>query len=398
VTSSGLFSFAAAGPIATELGGLIVGTGEVGSSIQGWSVDVSADGNIIVSGSYTDNSNAGAAWIFEKNGSTWIQQGTKLTGSDAIGPARFGNSVAMSADGSIVVVGGPFDNGQQGAVWVFSKVGSAWVQQGSKLVGTGAVGNARQGSSVAISGSGNTIVVGGPRDNSSEGAFWIFERSGVTWVQQGTKLRGTGSGSAAQQGLAVSISADGMTIAASSLADSNGEEAAWIFAKNGSTWAQQGSKLMGTGAAAPPADFGSAIDLSADGSTLVVGGRWDNSNIGATWIFNRVGTTWSQQGSKLVGTGVTGATALQGWSVAISADGNTVLVGGAEDASDTGAFWVFVRTTGVWAQSGLKKTSITAGSNNSFGQALNLSLDAKTAVISAPFMNSGIGGFLVFTP
>ena len=61
-----------------------------------------------------------------------------------------------------------------GAAWVFTRSGGVWTQQGSKLVGTGAVGTAEQGCSVALSADGNTAIVGGPGDNSGAGAAWVF--------------------------------------------------------------------------------------------------------------------------------------------------------------------------------------------------------------------------------
>jgi hypothetical protein len=73
---------------------------------------------------------------------------------------------------------------------VSPKLGLAqFAQQGAKLVGTGAVGNARQGS-VAVSADGNTAIVGGAGDNSGVGAAWVFTRSGGVWTQQGSKLVG----------------------------------------------------------------------------------------------------------------------------------------------------------------------------------------------------------------
>jgi hypothetical protein len=53
--------------------------------------------------------------------------------------------------------------------------------------------------------------------------------------------------------------------------------------------------------------LGFFVSLSADGNTLAVGGTGDNSGIGATWIFIRTNGTWTQQGNKLVGTGYSGA-------------------------------------------------------------------------------------------
>jgi hypothetical protein len=83
------------------------------------------------------------------------------------------------------------------------------------------------------------------------------------------------------------------------------------------------------------------VSLSADGNTLAVGGSNDNGAVGATWIFIRFGSTWTQQGIKLVGSGVPNS-AYQGSTVSFSADGNTLAVGGPRDVSNLGATWIFV--------------------------------------------------------
>jgi hypothetical protein len=113
----------------------------------------------------------------------FTQQGPKLVGTGAVGQAHQGGSVALSADGNTAIVGGNSDNGGNGgAAWVFTRSGGVWTQQGNKLVGTGAVGQATQGNSVALSADGNTAIVGGPNDNGSTGAVWVFTRSGGVWT------------------------------------------------------------------------------------------------------------------------------------------------------------------------------------------------------------------------
>lgn len=82
---------------------------------------------------------------------------------------------------------------------------------------------------------------------------------------------------------------------------------------------QQGSKLIGTGNVGLPVYQGSSIAISADGNTAIVGGSNDNSQLGAAWIYTRNGGVWIQQGNKLVGTGNVGINVFQGVSVAISA-------------------------------------------------------------------------------
>jgi hypothetical protein len=71
-------------------------------------------------------------------------------------------------------VGGDGDNVNTGAAWVFIRNNGVWTQQGSKLVGTGAVGKAHQGISVALSADGNTAISGGESDDSGVGAAWVF--------------------------------------------------------------------------------------------------------------------------------------------------------------------------------------------------------------------------------
>ena len=127
---------------------------------------------------------------------------------------RQGNSVSLSADGSTALVGGNGDNNSTGAAWVYNipSPPKYHSQQGGKLVGTGAVGAAQQGQSVGISADGNTVIIGGNRDNNFAGAAWMFTRSGSVWNQQGSKLMGTDvGGNPANLGQSVSLSADGNT-------------------------------------------------------------------------------------------------------------------------------------------------------------------------------------------
>ncbi len=113
-------------------------------------------------------------WVWTRSGGVWTQQGTKLVGSGAVGNAYQGYSVSLSADGNTAMVGGYLDNVDAGAAWVWTRSGGVWTQQGSKLVGTGAAGAAEQGISVSLSADGNTAMVGGYLDNAGAGAVWVF--------------------------------------------------------------------------------------------------------------------------------------------------------------------------------------------------------------------------------
>ena len=157
----------------------------MGSAQQGQSVSLSADGNTAIVGGPGDNNSetyaAGAAWVWTRSGGVWTQQGTKLVGSGAVGivgsggvNASQGFSVSLSADGNTAIVGGVSDSSQAGAAWVWTRSGGVWTQQG-KLVGTGSVsGTVWQGQSLSLSGDGNTAILGGPYDNANAGAAWVF--------------------------------------------------------------------------------------------------------------------------------------------------------------------------------------------------------------------------------
>jgi hypothetical protein len=170
-----------------------VGTGAVGAA--GYSVALSADGITAIVGGPFDNGGAGAAWVFTRSGGG--QQGSKLVGTGAVGGAEQGSSVALSGDGNTAIVGGPADNpdsiNDTGAVWVYTRSGGVWSQQGNKLVGTGAVGQAQQGSSVALSADGNTAIVGGPADNSDAGAAWVFSLLPALQVMPTTDMVAAGN-------------------------------------------------------------------------------------------------------------------------------------------------------------------------------------------------------------
>ncbi len=305
------------------------------------SVALSADGNTAIVGGFGDNGRS------VRRGSTRAAAGSGPSKAPSwSAPERWetpskASSVALSADGNTAIVGGAGDNNNAGAAWVFTRSGGVWTQQGPKLVGTGAVGGAQQGFSVALSADGNTAIVGGLTDNGNAGAAWVYTRSGGVWTQQGPKLVGTGAVGNAAQGESVALSADGNTAIVGGHFDNSSAGAAWVYTRSGGVWTQQGNKLVGTGAVGTALQ-GFSVSLSADGNTAIVGGFTDNSNAGAAWVYTRSGGLWTQQGSKLVGTGAVGA-ALQGYSVSLSADGNTAIVGGQQDNSQAGAAWVFVQ-------------------------------------------------------
>ena len=369
---------------------------------QGCSVALSADGNTALVGGPDDNSGEGAAWVFTRSGTTWTQQGPKLVGTGAAGDADQGAQRGAVGRREHGARRRPRDNGGMGAAWVFTRSGTTWTQQGPKLAGTGAVGARRpglergavgrrehradrrlrrqrrrgggvgvhalgddldpagpkarrhrrrrrtpiQGVSVALSGDGNTALVGGIRRQRRRGGGVGVHALGDDLDPAGPKARRHRRGRPRRPGLERGAVGRREHRAGRRPGDNGDVGAAWVFTRSGSTWTQQGPKLVGSG----------AIGTAARAQRGAVGRREHRAGRrlrrqrrGAAWVFTRSGSTWTQQGPKLVGSGAVGD-ASGGSSVALSGDGNTALVGDPVDNPHTphgtpgaGAVWVFVR-------------------------------------------------------
>ncbi|HWO23288.1 MAG TPA: DUF4215 domain-containing protein [Kofleriaceae bacterium] len=335
----------------------------------GSSVALSADGSTLAVGAdweasaatgigsnQADNSaqGAGAVYVFTRSGSTWSQQ-AYVKASDTHAEDYFGHSVALSADGSTLAVGAYghdviIPNADYGAVFVFTRSGTAWSQQ--KMFWRHILnGKDYFGSSVALSADGSILAVGVP----GAAAVDLFTRSGTTWNRQ-TYILASNTDENDNFGSSVALSADGSTLAvgaywedsaATGIGGNQADNSAgnsgavYVFTRSGTTWSQQAYvKASNTG---EDDYFGYRVALSADGSTLVVGAygeasaatgiggnQADNSAeaSGAVYVFTRSGTTWSQQAYvAYVKASNTGAGDEFGTSVALSADGSTLAVG-----------------------------------------------------------------------
>jgi hypothetical protein len=359
----------------------------------GHSVSVSSDGNTAIMGAYADGDEAGSVYIFTRSGITWTQQ-AKLTASDAVVGVQFGYSVALSSDGNTAVVGARYVDDQYegtdiGSVYIFTRTDGTW-DTGTKIRATFPTVSSYFGHSVSISDDGNTIVVGANQDDDvgiNTGAAYIFIRSGSTWTQQ-TKLTAFDGVTGDEFGYSVSISSDGNTVIVGAHRDSDGgadSGSVYVFSRSGSDWTQQ-AKLTASEDAAANDHFGYSVSISSDGNTAIVGSYGDDdggTDSGSAYIFTRSGTSWSQY-QKIRASDVV-ATDRFGWSVSISGDGNTAIVGAWTDddeAGDSGSAYIFVRSGPSWIQKQKIKAS-DPGSSDRFGWSVSISGDGTTTVIGA---------------
>lgn len=426
----------------------------------GWAVALSASGTTLAVGVPKDDSRSigvggdphdevssfdefGAVYVFarEGSGSTWVLQAfIKASNPDEFD--RFGSALALSADGSTLAVGTHLEdsratgvNGDQldnsaeesGAVYVFRRAGSVWTQQAYvKASDTGA--GDLFGMSVALSGDGTVLAVGAPdadsgadgglcQDSScSDGAVYVFARSGSTWSQQ-AHIEESTTGANDLFGHAVDLSNDGSTLAVGAPLENsratgvNGDEldnsatdsgAVYVYARLGSVWSRQAYiKASNTGIGDT---FGAAVALSANGAVLAVGAPREDGpfanflnapDAGAVYVFGRAGSRWTQQARIKASNAATSD--FFGGEVELSNDGATLAVAaigessaavgiGGDETSDarlsSGAAYVFGKNNGLWTQRAYVKASNTH-TGAVFGWSLALAGNGGTLAVGA---------------
>jgi hypothetical protein len=383
----------------------------------GADVSLSSDGNTMVVGAPSDNSNAvgvngdqnnelafgsGAAYVYRFDGTDWFQQ-AYVKASNTDGADGFGATVSLSADGNTLAVGAANEesaatgiNGDQsdnlasqsGAAYVFRFDGTDWSQQAYVKASNAEEGD-RFGNVISLSGDGDTMVVGAigedsiatgingdENDNSvrgpgglSAGAIYVFRFDGTNWSQEAyVKASNTAmlDGDVADEfGHSVALSADGNSMAVGAIHEDsnatgvNGSQddnsvgnsgAVYVFYFDGTDWAQQAYvKASNTGVGD---QFGYALALSADGSTLAAGAKFEDSiatgvsgdqnddsvgGAGATYVFRFNGTDWTQKAYvKASNTKVLayGHLLTFGEAVSLNADGSSLAVGAIGDDSN----------------------------------------------------------------
>jgi hypothetical protein len=178
-----------------------------GTALQGITCSISGDATTIAFGGYTLNNLQGLIFVYVKQvDGTWIQQGNNLAGLDVQGICEMGYSVALSYLGNVLVFTGPANYGNVGGAWVFVRTNGVWSQAGTRLTGQRNVGACQQGISCAVSSEGSTIAIGAPDDNSGVGAVWVFRFKESIWTQEGERLVGSGAIGNSRQGTSCNLS------------------------------------------------------------------------------------------------------------------------------------------------------------------------------------------------
>lgn len=363
----------------------------------GWAVATSADGLTVVVGGYLDDrlghTDQGSARVFVWDGSAWVQRGGSISPDGGRPYDYYGSSVGISADGFTVILGATGSDTtnitDRGAAMVFHWSGTQWLQLGG-LTGPYGSANDNFGSSVALTPDGMTAVVGDAGDDISSatdrGSGWVFDWNGSAWVARPTFSRDgilDPAGKAYDYfGGASAISADGRTVVFGAV----GDNSAQVFIWDGAAWTRRGQAIRPSEAGT--ALWGSSVDIAATGLSVVVGGVGDTINghdaQGSVRVLDWDGTSWVQRGGVI--SPAAGAAADQfGYSVAMTPDGLTTIIGGIGDdvdgKEDQGSAYVFDWNGTGWTQRGTILTPSDGMAGDQFGSSVAISADGRIAIV-----------------
>ena len=274
--------------------------------LGGTSVAISADGSTIVVGapSHQDTPGVftqGEAYIF--SGTHWGTETPLLPTGPLRGGSSFGKTVGVSADGAYAIVSGA-------GIKAFVFSGPAWATQNQLALPCSCA------STVGISSTGPTAVVGAAGLNNHQGAMFVFKGSGLPLVGEATALDGRAFD---RFGAALALSADGSTAVVGALAHNNGSSvgagAVYIFRTDAAPALAVATELIAPNSGN---DFGWGVAVSANGQVVAVGGD------GGQWVYS--GPHWGTQTALSVsGVANNGNVGLA--AMATTADGSTVVVG-----------------------------------------------------------------------
>jgi len=368
----------------TQLGQTI--EGETERDLLGTSVSISADGSIMAVGAphqlSTSTTYSGYVQVYRQNNGVWTQIGADIEG-EAVGD-YFGASVSLSADGSIVAIGAPYNDGNavgSGHVRIFKNTNDVWTQIGDDIDGglsddivNGVQLGDLSGFSVSLSADGSIVAIGAQNNSDNghySGSVSIYQNNNGAWVLLGNTIHGQNEED--RLGQSVSLSADGTMVAIGAPFNSNTVGEILVFSFDNSIWAQIGNSIKGE---AIGDLYGFSVSLSADGSTVAVGGFSKKAR-----VYQNNNSTWMQIGQDII-------EQKKGVNVSISADGSYVAVSNPTFGLQSGYVHIYQNENNVW----------TAGANNSIhgntGDRLGTSLEltADGSMIAVGSYHGGTAG------
>jgi len=323
---------------------------------------------------------------FDSTSSTWTQIGGDIIGTGELD--GMGKSLALSENGDTIVIGffnEDCDLGENcGHVRVYSFVPNDWKQLGEDIVGAKTYGF--MGWSVAVSNDGSIMAIGAAISHgetiSHAGKVRVFRFQNATWNQLGTDLEGDAEWD--NLGGALSLSGNGTTIACGAVQGVEGNLGyvkVFQYVEGSNSFVQRGANIVGD---ARTDRFGEAVSLSEDGLTIAVGGTKNLESeeeenpaptSGLVSVFQYALSGWVKSEVDIE-SGTTGD--LFGYSVAMNNIGSRLIVGAPECKSLAGCALIFENNDGVWTYGSTIHADVDGVPPNQLGRSVAISKSGDT--------------------
>ena len=255
--------------------------GEASADLSGYSVAMSSDGTKIVIGAPYNDANgtdSGHVRVYEYKDGSWSKLGDDIDGEAK--KDNFGYSLAMSSDGTKIVIGTPYndDNGtNSGHVRVYEYKDGSWSKLGDDIDGEAA--DDYSGYSLAMSSDGTKIVIGAKYNDGNgtdSGHVRVYEYKDGSWSKLGDDIDGEATFD--ESGSSVAMSSDGTKIVIGALRnDGNGNNSGHVrvYEYNNGSWSKLGDDIDGE---AKYDQSGSSVAMSSDGTKIVIGALFNDDN------------------------------------------------------------------------------------------------------------------------
>jgi hypothetical protein len=378
----------------------------------GSAVALSGNGNYIVVGSaLAGSADDGAVYVYYNNSGTWEEQ-AKLVASNAVVGDWFGCAVDITKTGDRIIVGAqkanalPYNQDNSGAAYIFQRSGTTWTEE-LYLPGGNGGSNDYCGNSVAINDNGTAIFVGAygdEGDGTNVGFVHTFLIKGNTWAglkwnTDDDMLPTSATESNSHHGWSVACNANGERCIEGGPGDNNQGKT-----NSGVVTIHRRASLTGAWTRdiwlEPPypsndGQFGWSVAMDAIGDRVVIGAIGESPtgiiSAGAAYIYKRTGTVWALEAQLTADAKEAGDKF--GYSVSINAAGDKVTVGtiyaNIPTKAAAGVVYVFERSSSIWTQSS-KLTAGDAEAGDNLGSAVSLD-DAGTGVVVGSLGNDPFG-------
>jgi hypothetical protein len=383
-----------------ETGGAsLMATGRESTDGFGFAVAISQDGSTIAVGapsSYTFG--VGNVYVFTRPASGGWQNTTAQTATLDVGSTNgFGFAVGVSGNGGAIVVGAPIYGSTDGTAYVFDRPSGGWQDSSSPavvLTASDGAANDHFGDSVAISGDGRTVVAGAPAHASSAGAAYVFTEPANGWQSTSTQTAElTASDGAANDylGVSVAISGDARTVVAGAPNHASSAGAAYVFTEPTNGWQSMSTETAELTSSDGQTSLGGSVAISADGGTIVADGG------GSADVFSKpTSGTWqdSAQTAELPQDNGNGSM----FDMAVSGDGGTIMIGAlSTTASGAGRAEEFSEPSSGWQNEAptLELGGADIPSAAPLTEGVAISTDGTAVVGSSSYVG---GPVLVFVP